>query len=291
MTKLERRCRVLLVAYPAAYRRDRGEEIIATLLEATPEGRKRPLIRDILALVVGGLKARAAQHRRLSTAANLRLAMLLGVAIYLGLAAAGYLDDFVYTGIRPLAAPLFGPSGWPALLAGLLLLAAVLAAWLGRRAAIMATALAAGAAVIYVGLSEAAVGFSLGRFLCQLLCVAALIRLAGRPERPARAWLWLVGVIVAAPILPGFIQRFIYWPYLGAGLVLCVLIGAVAWIGIDARPAVALATYLMLFAVPVMLENLATGASNWFDNPSALVAAVIAALAIWRLRRQSVRLQ
>jgi len=34
--KLERRARALLRAYPAEYRRERGEEIIGTLLEAAP---------------------------------------------------------------------------------------------------------------------------------------------------------------------------------------------------------------------------------------------------------------
>ncbi|MGB6453627.1 MAG: hypothetical protein WBH47_03965, partial [Streptosporangiaceae bacterium] len=60
MPVLERHCRLLLRAYPAAYRQDRGEEIIGTLLEATPAGRSWPLHRDIRGLVVGGLRARAA---------------------------------------------------------------------------------------------------------------------------------------------------------------------------------------------------------------------------------------
>ena len=34
--RLERRARTLLRAYPADYRRDRAEEVIGTLLEATP---------------------------------------------------------------------------------------------------------------------------------------------------------------------------------------------------------------------------------------------------------------
>jgi hypothetical protein len=50
MSALERRCRVLLLAYPAAYRRERGDEIIGTLLMATPPGRQWPLLRDGLAL-------------------------------------------------------------------------------------------------------------------------------------------------------------------------------------------------------------------------------------------------
>ncbi len=38
-----------------------------------------------------------------------------------------------------------------------------------------------------------------------------------------------------------------------------------------------------------MLDELGSGISNWFDNPAMLFACAIAALAVWRLRRQSVR--
>ena len=97
MSPLERRCRLLMRAYPAAYRRERSDEIMATLLEATPEGRRRPLLRDMRALIMGGLRARAAQNRRFTTAVNLRLAVLAGVCIYVGMAAAGDLDAFFYS--------------------------------------------------------------------------------------------------------------------------------------------------------------------------------------------------
>jgi hypothetical protein len=39
VSAFERRARMLLRAYPAAYRHERGEEIIGTLLEATPANR------------------------------------------------------------------------------------------------------------------------------------------------------------------------------------------------------------------------------------------------------------
>ena len=38
VTRLERRCRLLLLAYPAWYRRRRGEEMLGTLLAATAPG-------------------------------------------------------------------------------------------------------------------------------------------------------------------------------------------------------------------------------------------------------------
>ena len=58
MTPLERRCRWLLRAYPAWYRRDRAGEMLGTLLEASPPGRRWPSVRDARALVIGGLRVR-----------------------------------------------------------------------------------------------------------------------------------------------------------------------------------------------------------------------------------------
>jgi len=132
MSPLERRCRLLMRAYPAGYRRERGDEIIATLLEATPEGRRRPLARDMRALIMGGLRARAAQHRGLTTAVNLRLAVMAGVCIYLGTVAEGDLDRFV-AGEVDRAVPALGSSGWPVLPTGLLMAVVVAVAWLARR--------------------------------------------------------------------------------------------------------------------------------------------------------------
>jgi hypothetical protein len=58
VTPLERRCRWLLLTYPAWYRRRRGEEMLGTLLEASPPGGRWPSVRDARALVIGGLRVR-----------------------------------------------------------------------------------------------------------------------------------------------------------------------------------------------------------------------------------------
>jgi hypothetical protein len=81
--------------YPAEYRRERGEEILGTLLETTPQGRRWPVTRDVPALIVGGLRARAAANRRLTTAADIRLGVLLGVAMMMSTFAAAFVWDFV----------------------------------------------------------------------------------------------------------------------------------------------------------------------------------------------------
>jgi hypothetical protein len=58
VTRLERHCRWLLRAYPAWYRRQRADEMLGTLLEASPPGRRWPSFRDARALVIGGIRVR-----------------------------------------------------------------------------------------------------------------------------------------------------------------------------------------------------------------------------------------
>jgi hypothetical protein len=58
VTVLERRYRRLLLAYPAAYRRRHGDELITTLLDAAGADRVRPGRRDAVDLLRGGLRQR-----------------------------------------------------------------------------------------------------------------------------------------------------------------------------------------------------------------------------------------
>lgn len=58
MTPLERRCRWLLFAYPAWYRRRRAGEMLGTMLETSPPGGRWPSFRDTRSLVAGGLRVR-----------------------------------------------------------------------------------------------------------------------------------------------------------------------------------------------------------------------------------------
>ncbi|GAA4445102.1 hypothetical protein GCM10023170_023500 [Phytohabitans houttuyneae] len=60
---LERAYRRLLLAYPRRYRRERGTEILTTLLDAARPGQRRPAARDALDLVLGGLRRRLAVPR------------------------------------------------------------------------------------------------------------------------------------------------------------------------------------------------------------------------------------
>ncbi|MCO6008212.1 hypothetical protein NE236_24850 [Actinoallomurus purpureus] len=66
----ERRCRLLLRAYPPRYRRSRGAELLGTLLDAAEPGRDTPPLRDAWDVIRGGvlfrLRDRPPPHRWLA---------------------------------------------------------------------------------------------------------------------------------------------------------------------------------------------------------------------------------
>jgi len=295
MSPLERRCRWLLLAYPAGYRRAHGEEILGTLLEATPGGRKRPYARDVWALLVAGIRARAAENRHMTTAANLRLAVLLGIVLYLEPMAVSYAQDFAQTTGRT-SGIYTGPHGVPALLAALLLATTIVLAWVRRRPILIGAATAAAGAVAYCGLFQGELSDhrffaaqDIGRVSTQLLCLAALVVLAGWNERHPWRWLWMSVGIVAVFTVPFYLQMLVHqtviWPYLTLGLLIVV----VAWTVTDARPLVAVGTYFLIVYLPTMLSVAVMGGGTWFlFNPVIWIVAAITGLAVWRLSRQSV---
>jgi hypothetical protein len=66
--------------------------------------------------------------------------------------------------------------------------------------------------------------------------------------------------------------------------VLLLLTVSIAWIGIDARPAMSLATCLMLLGLQALITSAVI-----VSYPVLVVATAVAVLGTWRLRRQSVR--
>lgn len=280
MTTLERRCRLLLRAYPAEYRRDRGDEIIGTLLETTPACRSWPTSRDVRGLVVGGLRARAAFNRRLTTGASLRVAALVGVSAYLAYTAVNYLAFAV------LALTWKGrahQADWSLMLAGALILVAVVLAWVSSRRAVRLTAVTAAATGVsvagpwhYYGWMFVSVG---------LACVAAMALFAGNGERPTRRWAWLVAVFGAAPLLEWLLPGA--WPTAFFALVEVMGVVSVLWVVIDPRPAIATAVFLLALWLPVGIVSLA-GRDLQSAVPLLIVSAV-APVTVWRLHRQSAR--
>jgi len=285
MSALEWRCRWLLRAYPAWYRHQRGEEMLGTLMEASPAGRRWPSPRDIRAMIIGGLRVRAGQHQRLSTPVNLRLAGLLGVALALLWLIGNNLggDIMFWTHVYPAGTP--AGLGLQAA-ASLLALAAVLAAWFAPWPAVAAPAAAGAALWVYSGDRVMA---SQPAFLLVLLVVLAMGR-----ERMPRSWLIPAGLLftftvleqaTAAPRLYFLFTALSYAPW--------VVLGAVIlWAAVDARPAVAMAIYLasnyLIFTLIGYAGYGAAPAAAWEWYLPLAGVTVLGASALWRLRRQAV---
>ncbi|GLH99334.1 hypothetical protein [Phytohabitans aurantiacus] len=90
---------LLLHAYPRWYRRERGAEMLTTLLDAAEPGQRRPHPRDALDLLLGGVRCRFALPRRPMFEAHLAYAAL--VAAFVGLATAAAIGVLAW----PTAAP------------------------------------------------------------------------------------------------------------------------------------------------------------------------------------------
>jgi DNA-directed RNA polymerase specialized sigma24 family protein len=83
MDLLARRYRRLLFAYPDSYRRQRGDELLGTLLDTARPGQRRPTVADAADLMLGGLRQRLGG----SVAADLEAGLALAAPFALALAA------------------------------------------------------------------------------------------------------------------------------------------------------------------------------------------------------------
>lgn len=287
MTGLERRCRRLLRAYPAWYRQQRGEEMLATLLEASPPGARWPRPRDARALITGGLCVRAWGNQRPSPAAGLRLAGLLGAALALGWYVSQDLGLIVQALTwQPAPAALSADIGYR-IAADALSLAAVVAAWFAPRRVVAVFALAAAAMWEYGGDRIMAIQPAVSLVLLVIL-------ISGRQRLP-RSWLWLVGALSAAHLLSFVMFIPALFPVLQLidvplSFVPWVILGAVAlWAAVDARPAIAVAFWIISSYLPDSALRVPSPYLIWtwqWYLPAA-GSAVLAAAAMWRLRRQA----
>jgi hypothetical protein len=235
MSNLEARARRLLRAYPPSYRADRGEEIISTLLEASPPGREWPALRDAWSLVTGGLRVRAARNRQLPVATNLRLTLLLAAALWLTW------DPYQllwFINVSPLGHAL-------SLLGGVLVAATVAAPWFAPRPVTVSlaasTALALGLAYYHAYKPVNPVYVAL--YVVPPLAVAVVA--ATEPVRPPRAWLCLPASLFAASAL--FYVQHMVASALAESIVgiaatviaYGIVCATVLWLAVDIRPAIA----------------------------------------------------
>lgn len=254
-SKLERRARALLRVYPAEYRYGRAEEMIGTLLEAAPPGRSFPTAREAWSLIAGGRHARAARNRRPGVKANVRLALLLGISIYIS-------AHFGVTLLENAGGYLRGDgASWLTNTTLALGVAVALAPWLDSRAATTALAIPASALTTYGGLKAnhtSATTISLAELL---IVMAALAALSGGPVRLPRSWLWLPCAfplaLAAGSLLPSqhaAVHSLVANLELDALLLLTVTVAC--WLVTDARPAVALCVAWLLLVLLGILPDL-----------------------------------
>ncbi len=291
MTALERHARWLLRCYPAAYRDERGEEIIGTLLEATPDGRTWPRARDIRALLFCGLKARAAQNRQRTIGANIRVAVMAGLAMYLALWVGVFVAGLVQQ-LTSNSAHYIGFTSWPWAAIALLSVATIVLAWTAPHRIVVATALVNSAAVVSIGLATSNL---LGIPLLQALALAGLAALAPRTGHPSLRWLWLPAIFAVswAPLQLGVSYAWFgyTWGFFTPGLLLLVMVASgVAWVAVDARLIVAMLTYLAVAALQIpVAEVIPDGFGVFAALPAFGVVIAIATPMVWLLRRQSAR--
>jgi hypothetical protein len=285
MSPLERRCRILLFGYPVGYRKSRGEEIIGTLLEATPEDRAWPLPQDVRALLIAGLRARFTLNRERTTAANVRIAVVAGLAAYLCFDTATWFHTTHAARlctVPPYCSQFAGPA-WlgPALIAIVVVLACVSRS----RALILCAALPA---AVLVWMDAASTPYILGEPAVVLPSLALLVILGGGPDRAGSGWLWPLAAIAISPWLIGTEAG----PDVGVKLFAAVAIFSIAWIVVDAKLAVAVSAFLLAVWLSWTLAHPGWASARPLELDAMIVlgtVAVVASLAGWRLRRQSAR--
>jgi len=297
--RLERRARWLLRAYPAAYRADRGEEIIGTLLEAVPPGRDWPPSRETAALVAAGLRARRAANLRQGLAASLRQVAVAGAAVYLVQLSALGLGAVAWSARRGHLQFLFWDYGWLFYALGGLALVILAAGWSGRRGLVSA---GAAAAVI------AAVSFTVINQDWHLMVVLAdfvgppvvvFLLFARRTERLPLSLLWLPGLALGVALAESLANAYpalfaavtagttLLYPYT-TGLSLVTVLVAVCWLATDVRP---LASLVFAFTGSRVVYGFAYGRPLVTVGPAVIIVGITASLAAvctlaWLLRRR-----
>ena len=297
--RLERRARWLLRAYPAAYRADRGEEIIGTLLEAVPPGRDWPPSREIVALVAAGLRARRAANLRQGLAASLRQVAVAGAAVYLVQLSALGLGAVVWSARRGHLQFLFWDYGWLFHALGGLALVVLAAGWSGRRGLMAAGAAAAASAAV----SSTVINQDwhpmvvLADFVGPPVVVFLLF--ARRTERPPLSLLWLPGLALGVALAGSLANTYpalfaavtagttLLSPYT-TGLSLVTVLVAVCWLATDVRP---LASLVFAFTVSRVVYGFAYGRPLVTVGPAVITLVITASLVAvcalaWLLRRR-----
>jgi hypothetical protein len=308
---LESRYSILLRAYPKGYRRERGAEMIGTLMEAAGDEQRRPTAREAASLVLRGLQARAGAHRARSAGQTWLGALRLAVLLLLAYATAGslaetggVLSDVVADRAVDYPPSLIHPLG--TIIAAVALLAVARGRYVPGLVATLGT-LAATLVVEYFGaVSEdnvtgelhyppigSVLDFVVSDSTFWPLPLAVLLIVPLIPARvpgTRRPLAWLLAVLVAVFLLP---TNYTVTIGLQPGATVVVMAGFLLWIAVDARATVAAGVLLLpLIIAPLVIH--AQGdlgqseilGSAWFWTFVVGAVALLAAGALG-LRRQA----
>jgi len=277
---IERQCRRLLRAYPADYRAGRGEEIIDTLMEVHA-GRDRLPLRDRLALVMGGLRVRARENRRLPTSTNLRLATVFGLLFTVVPSSLGYLTLVASQ-----------PEGlvvdWRSFAICTAAVVTAALAWTKwhRSAAVLAVATAA-LLTVYVVTLRASGAYGAGDLVLSLAFLVVAGLLLGRATMP-RIWIAFLLAMSLHEMIP--IGWYATIPFLLTAAKLVPVVVILLWVAVDARPALGASISFAALGVVNAVQQFATGyesdTSAWWVTSSIMIP-IFAIPAIWRMRRRS----
>ncbi len=184
MNRLQNRYRRLLTLYPGSYRRERGEEMLATLMEsATSEGRSRPTIRETVELCRGALRVRV-RANAVDPRGDILQGGWWGAALWL-------VYVTLLAGMHPLR--------------GLLILGAIVLALAGHKIVAIIIAIALAAPIFGTLATASFNGYGAFKFAVPLLVVAAVSpRTVGLPRAAAYTAIGVAGLAISLDRVPGW---------------------------------------------------------------------------------------
>lgn len=205
---LERRYRRLLMLLPRAYRADRGEEMLAVLMDGAPQRRRWPKVGEVVSLAAHGLAVRSGLSARggasaaarplvraVALSGSLYFSFLSGLTLVVGVRWGWgiYVSDINHSDLdghhHLLAEVVLGQ------VAGLLWLAAYVALLLGRRLPVRVL----GLVLLVLTATQITGEYTALAAVPALIVVGALIVTGGRMVEPqARAGWWFAALGVVA---------------------------------------------------------------------------------------------
>ncbi|MEV6304732.1 hypothetical protein AB0M02_35345 [Actinoplanes sp. NPDC051861] len=292
---LERRWARLLRLYPAEFRRARGAEVLDTLLASAEDGRMRPARREVAAFVLGALRAHAGRSRRPAARDSWLTACWIAALMLL---VSGVADNALSFGVD---LAVRGPDEWPAWPAAPALAALTLglaAIWMVLRRWHLAGALVATAAVAMsvVVSPPSAMWPGLGavwRFPLAVVLLGIVV-LARRPPAAPAGLLRYLPLLPVSLVLTDLLFGQVFTQVTGIltrGLSVAVLAGALFWLLVDERVAMAVGLFLLngLLVQAVFLggEGLGPADVALLLGLSALGPAVLLSASATAARRQA----